>query len=367
MTPTGIVTLAFLALLVGCASVDEQKGLSPTEARALLVRLIPENVRDRASWADDIHEAFAALRIPVTAENACAVIAVTAQESSFQADPVVPGLAAIARKEIDRRRQSSGIPSLAVDAALALPSTNGRSYGERLDAVRTERQLSEIYEDFIGRVPFGRTLLADRNPVRTGGPMQVSIAFGEAFSSEHRYPYPGAGSVRNEVFTRRGGMYYGIAHLLAYPASYERPLYRFADFNAGQYASRNAAFQRAVARLSGAKLELDGDLLRYDGERPAREPGQTETALRSLASRLGIGAEAIRRDLEREKEEGFEKTRLYERVYALADATGGRAPRAVLPQIPLSSPKFTRNLTSEWFANRVETRYQGCLKRAPAG
>jgi hypothetical protein len=36
----------------------------------------------------------------------------------------------------------------------------------------------------------------------------------------------------------------------------------------------------------------------------------------------------------------------------------------VVPQIPLRSPKITRKLTTEWFANRVETRYQSCLARA---
>ena len=58
---------------------------------------------------------------------------------------------------------------------------------------------------------------------------------------------------------------------------------------------------------------------------------------------------------------------LYARVFALADKLIGKpAPRAVLPQIPLHSPKITRNLTTDWFANRVEGRYQTCLQRLPA-
>ena len=341
--------------------------ISATEGRALVARLLPDAVKDRAGWATDIYAAFAALDIPPTPENICAAVAVTGQESGFQVDPVVPGLASIARKEIDKRRESAGIPKLALDAALAIPSTNGKSYSERLDAVKTELQLSEIYEDFIGRAPFGKSLLADRNPVRTGGPMQVSIAFAETFAAAKPYPYPVSGTIRHEVFTRRGGVYFGIAHLLDYPAPYTRPLYRFADFNAGQYASRNAAFQSAVTQVSGIPLELDGDLLRYDRGQPAREPGSTELATRVLAHRINLSNEDIRRDLDLGKTQSFEQTRLYVRVFGLADKlTGTPAPRAVVPQIPLHSPKITRNLTSDWFANRVEGRYQTCLQRLPA-
>ena len=148
------LTIGLIALLAGCASMEEAsrtpgyRPLSAAEGRALVARLLPDGVKDRSGWATDIYAAFAVLDIPPTPENICAAVAVTAQESGFQVDPVVPGLAGIARREIDRRRESAGIPRFALDAALALPSTNGKSYGERLDTAKTEQQLSDVYEDF---------------------------------------------------------------------------------------------------------------------------------------------------------------------------------------------------------------------------
>jgi len=191
----------------------------------------------------------------------------------------------------------------------------------------------------------------------------VSIAFAETHAAAKGYPYPMAGPVRHEVFTRRGGMYFGIAHLLDYPTSYDKPLYRFADFNAGRYASRNAAFQNAVSLASGIPLALDGDLLRYDDD-ASKPPGATELAAYSLARRLDMSRDTIRRELEAGKTEKFERTRLYERVFALADKVDGApVPRAVVPRIALQSPKITRKLTTEWFANRVDERHGRCLSR----
>jgi Protein of unknown function (DUF1615) len=365
-----LLLIGFVAALAGCATTEDQsrapayRAMSATEGRALVGRLLPDRIADRTGWATDIYAAIAALEIPPSTENICAVVAVTEQESGFRVDPPVPGLSGIAWKEIDRRRERAGIPKLAVDAALALPSANGKSYSERLDAVKTELQLSEIYDEFIGIVPLARTFLADSNPVRTGGPMQVSIAFAETLAASKAYPYPVTGTIRREVFTRRGGLYFGIAHLLDYPAPYDRPLYRFADFNAGRYASRNAAFQSAVTQVSGIPLALDGDLLRYDRGQPASEAGDTETAVRLLARRIDMSNAEIRRDLELGQTQSFERSTLYARVFALAGRmTGKPVPRAVLPRILLQSPKITRELTSEWFAHRVDRRYQTCLAR----
>ena len=356
-----------MALLAGCAQtgrVAEPAGMGPTEARQAIVRLLPPQTADRAGWAADIHAALATLELPSTPENLCAVLAVTEQESGFRADPAVPGLAAIAWKEIDRRADAAGVPTFAVRAALALSSPDGRSYAERIDAVKTERQLSEIFEDFIAMVPLGRTFLASRNPVRTGGPMQVSIAFAEAQVQARPYPWPLHESVRREVFTRRGGLYFGTAHLLAYDAPYDRPLYRFADFNAGRYASRNAAFQNALNVASGLSVALDGDLLPRASDAPR---GETERAAGTLAGRLGLSVAAIRRDLETADGAGFETTPLYERVFTYAEKLDRRAlPRAVVPRIDLQSPKFTRKLTTAWFAERVDDRHRRCLARITA-
>lgn len=354
-----------LAALAGCAidgRLGEPAPPPPEVIRAQIAdRLLPESLRDRKGWAADVHAAFVALEIAPTLPNLCAALAVVEQESSYRADPAVPGLARIAREEIERRAARVGVPEFAVRAALGLGSPDGRTYAARIDAVRTERELSEIYEDFVGMVPMGRRLFAGFNPVRTGGPMQVRVDFAERHA--RGYTYTPDGSIRREVFDRRGGLYFGIKHLLGYPADYAQPLYRFADFNAGWYASRDAAFQQAAAIASGIRLARDGDLLAPGA--PMERPGATEAALRSIAPALGMDAAGIRRDLGRERHEDFVETVLYRRVMAIADGKGaGRpVPRARLPQIELQSPKIRRRLTTAWFAERVERRWRACMAR----
>jgi len=356
-----ILCLATLLVLAGCSTTrnPQQPERSETEVKAQIVRLLPATVPDRNGWAQDIYTAFDTQKIYPSTENICAVLAVTEQESTYQVDPPVPNMGKIAQDEIQRRAAKVHVPAFVVRSALQLRSPTGKTYADRLSAARTERDLSGIFDDFISMVPLGNTLFGGFNPVHTAGPMQVSIDFAQ--KQARGYPYTVDGSIRREVFTRRGGMYFGIAHLLGYPVSYKQPLYRFADFNAGWYASRNAAFQNAVSRASGIPLALDGDLVRYD----SIMPGSTELAVRTLGKQLGMRNPTIRDQLEKGKSLEFEETTLYERVFELAEQAEGRSlPRAVLPGIVLQSPKITRKLTTAWFAKRVDERYQRCMARA---
>jgi hypothetical protein len=344
-----------LALLTGCASAP--RPADPGLGERIAARM-PASVPDRSGWATDIATALDALRLPGNDENICAVLAVIEQEGGYVVDPAVPGLATIARRELEARAAARGIPKAAVAAALGVKARDGRRYGDWLADVRTENELSLLFEDLVERVPFGEHWLADWNPVATGGPMQVSIAFAEREAG--RYPYPVATTIRREVFTRRGGLYFGIAHLLDYPTPYTRKLHRFADYNAGRYASRNAAFQNAVAVASGRRLALDGDVLAYGA--PFDRPGETEAALRTLADDIGIDARRIRASLERADRLEFGDSPLWQRVFALAEAYAGKPlPRAMLPGIRLESPKITRELTTAWFAERVAARYRRCM------
>jgi len=359
-----VAMLAALLVLGGCTSRGDvmPAGRTPGEVRAQLVGLLPATTVDREGWAADIQAAFQLLDIPPSTENLCAVLAVTEQDSTFNADPPVAGLSRIARAEIDRRASERRIPAFLVRAALGLGSADGRSFSARIDAVRTERELSLVFEEFVARVPLGGRLFGDANPVRTGGPMQVSIAFAERHVRSQPYPYAPAGPVRHEVFTRRGGLYFGIAHLLGYETRYTRLLFRFADFNAGLHASRNAAFQAAVTEASGIPLVRDGDLLLHGAR---GQVGATESAVRSLSGPLGMDSGAIRRALARGSEPGFADEPLYGAVFAMAERNAGHAlPRERVPTITLDSPKITRTLTTDWFANRVQTRYQRCVNRA---
>jgi hypothetical protein len=86
-----------------------------------------------------------------------------------------------------------------------------------------------------------------------------------------------------------------------------------------------------------------------------------------MARRLDMGSGAIREALEQGDGLAFERSELYRRVFDLADRIERQpVPRAVLPRIVLKSPKITRKLTTEWFANRVDERQRKCLARAAA-
>lgn len=334
----------------------EQQQNKPMDVASVVRRTIPASVKDREGWAQDLATTFSSQKLSPTLENICSVLAVAQQESNYQSDPVVPGLNKIAWKEIDKRAERMHIPTMLVHTALKIPSPNGKSYSERLDKVRTEKELSAIFDDFIGMVPMGQKLFGSLNPVRTGGPMQISVAFAEQHTDG--YPWKMEGTVRQEVFSRRGGLWFGTYHLLNYPANYTAPIYRFADFNAGLYASRNAAFQNAISKATGVKLALDGDLILYGSS----DAGTTELAARKLGASLGMSDRDIRRQLERGDSDRLEETKLYREVYRLAEKKSGKTlPREVLPGIKLESPKITRNLTTAWFAKRVDDRRAACM------
>src|SRR3546814_6095176 len=126
----GVLRAACALLLAGCATRQPMEPRrTPDEVRAEVVQRMPAGTVDREGWARDIQVAFFAQGIAPSPENLCAVLAVTEQGSTFTAEPRVPGLARIAREEIDRRAGAMHVPKFRSEEHTSeLQSLMRRSY-----------------------------------------------------------------------------------------------------------------------------------------------------------------------------------------------------------------------------------------------
>lgn len=356
-------------LAVSCTRRTPPPRLSVDEVTALF----PDKVDDRDGWARDLLAALDENQLPVDVEHACSVIAVAEQESGIVANPVVSNLPAIARKALDEKADKLGpLGPPALERLLDVkPPGAKKTFRQRIATLKTEADLDLLFRDLLDehqrRSPFlygaadlGARLfdsgsLEAHNPVTTAGSMQVSVRFSEARArSLRRDP----ASVRDALYTRAGGLLYGTARLWSYEAGYEQMVFRFADYNAGEFSSRNAAFQEQVSQLTKTPLALDGDLLAYSADGDLKS---TTTHTMEALTRLG----GTVRDARREKSREFERTKTWLDVRAQWEAKFHRAaPYARLPDVELRSSKLSKTRSTAWFATSVQRRYDACLTRA---
>src|SRR6187549_286341 len=120
--------LAACLAIAGLSACESQR--TPEQVHAELLRKLPATLHDRQDWARDIQAAFTAQELEPSTANLCAVLAVVEQESTYRADPPVPGLGGIAIGEIKRRAAAKHVPEFAIDAALRLRAPDGRTYAE---------------------------------------------------------------------------------------------------------------------------------------------------------------------------------------------------------------------------------------------
>ena len=378
-----MVTVVAVAAGLGLGSpavarAGEPGDMTKAEAAALGARAVPRG-RDGKGWGAEVFAALERNGIRPTRSNICSVMTIIEQESTYTANPEVKGLGKIAEREVKARVARLPLPAaavLGVNWFLASKPSPEKSYLKLIRAARTERDLDLVFRNmafFLFR-EFATTRLLNSppvarrvdaiNPVSTLGSMQVAIAYVIAEAERQKGKRLGLAEIwklRDELYTRDGGVTYGARMLLGYRAGYDSRLYVFADFNAGRYASRNAAFQHMVAELSGEPLALDGDLLIYESGAAQPQPSATEKALRKLS--LGLKDAAIREDLLQEKEYAFRSTTTYSSVAAAFEKkTGQKPPHAMLPQIRLKSPKIKSRMTTEIFARAVMARYDRCMK-----
>ena len=358
--------------------------ITPTQTAALIVAA-EANVRDPRGWGNDLLEALKLHDLPQSKENVCAIIAITDQESGFITNPSVPNLGKLAEKAVIEKLNK--VPMLGSQAGVFLnhfPSKDD-SFMQRIRNAKTERDLDLAYRDLIDGITqyarqykldilldngFARDFIESYNEINTIGSMQVAVSFATQYETEKlrkkALSLQEVYQIRDKLYTRKGGLYYGTLLLLGYESGYDKKIYRFADFNAGRYSSRNAAFQATMNTLLDKPIATDGDLLIYkaNGNIAAVVSG-TEQAVRSIAQKYAIKRltdTQIHRDLMQEKTLAFNQTMTYKAVLATyTQATGKKPVLSQIPQIELQSEKTSRILTTEKFATTVNGRYQKCI------
>lgn len=386
----GVLAVGLLLALTDCSSrglrgSEPVAPLPPRLSAAQVARLIPPHVVDREGWAHDVLVALEAQRVHPSVEPVCQVLAVIEQESGFQANPAVKDLPRIVRKRLDGYAEKLGAVGRTALQALLKHRAPGQSlsFEARLKAVRTERDLDRLFRELLKayeeQYPAAYTAadlaselissqgLEELNPITTAGSMQVSVRYAMQQQSDDDRPEP---EVREELYTRAGGVRYGTSRLLGYEAGYNKPIYRFADYNAGFYASRNAAFQLQVSQLTGLPLVLDGDLLLYDKEeQPRDEDSRTLAALLAFRKRHApdLSDRQLRRDVRKEKRADFEQTETWRTVRHVYQRVKGAPPEYErLPEVAIRSPKLSQDRTTAWFARSVNQRFERCMGRHTA-
>ncbi|ENW97416.1 MULTISPECIES: DUF1615 family protein [Acinetobacter] len=381
--------LAISISLVACGDNAWWSNNKEPEMKAeQITKVLPPRVNDRQSWSQDIFDIMQQLSIPKTKQNVCSIVAVVDQESNFVADPAVPGLGEKAVQEINTRLKEKfeaklgetigGTVAGYFEDVLKNQPSPENNYMSQMRKVRTERELDLLYREIFDYMSkhyhvsaltgaaklVGQDIGEKMNPITTLGSMQVHINY----AKEHKRQSGNIAELRNDLYTQYGGLYYGIHRLMEYSADYDKAIYRFADYNSGMYSSRNAAFQKMLEVIQSKDLDLDGDLLLYnkDGNvQSALSQSEKEVISAFTNNKILVTPRQIRADLKKEKEKKFEDTQTYLAVQKLYQSKTNKEPiYAIMPEVVISGPKLSRDYNTNWFASRVNGRYETCMQRA---
>ncbi|MGE8644112.1 DUF1615 family protein [Acinetobacter vivianii] len=385
-------TFSLLAISISLTACGDNAWWSnskePEMKAEQIKKVLPPRVNDRESWSQDIFDIMQQLSIPKSKQNVCSIVAVVDQESNFVADPAVPGLGEKAVQEINTRLKEKfeaklgetigGTVAGYFEDVLKNQPSSENNYMSQMRKVKTERELDLLYREIFDYMSkhyhvsaltgaaklIGQDIGEKMNPITTLGSMQVHINY----AKEHKRQSGNIAELRDDLYTQYGGLYYGIHRLMEYSTDYDKAIYRFADYNSGMYSSRNAAFQKMLEVIQDKDLDLDGDLLLYnkDGNpQSALSQSEKEIIAAFTSNRILVTPRQIRADLKKEKERKFEDTQTYLAVQKLYQTKTNKEPiYAIMPEVIISGPKLSRDYNTNWFASRVNGRYETCMQRA---
>ncbi len=182
-----LCALFFTFVLSGC-SRNENSGLAEEQIEKLILVADP-GLDSPDIWAKAIKESLQEIGVPVSKENACAVIAVIAQESGFKTVPKTPGMKKILHNRL-KNAESNPIVRFIIESRLDQQAANGKTFRENIDSIESERDVELWYNEFIAAdvtKPMLQVLNKDVDDlITTIGSMQISVRFAEHYSKNRK-------------------------------------------------------------------------------------------------------------------------------------------------------------------------------------
>lgn len=374
--------------------------LTVGRARHLERTLFAANQRsDRRRWLLAINGALHRLDADCRDTDWLVLIATVIQtESGVRVDPPLANrdLEALFDRRIDRLSEENalarGVMSVSdFDEAMREKLRSDTYRGH----IRTEGDLARYMESdlrpWVREQMFDRYLVPEAvarqielywlpDPVTTIGPMQVNVAKAYRNAVDRGEAIASPAAMRDRLLdpdtALERGVLEGTALLWQSYRYYRQHLpgpeaayYAAVDYNAGEFSSRNAAFQQMVSALTGEPLDLDGDLLIYGEDGPRVISSATERAVRQALPELT--RERIRQDLLLEKTARFEKTAVENLVCRHYSArSGSDCPVARIPAGATNEQaelKLGRTYSPANYARAVQRRFRQNRNRYLAG
>ncbi len=270
-------------------------------------------VHSRDSWIKAIIGAVERNNLPICKEILGLVASIISIESGFRRDPLAVDpsrgetmAALVARSEKDLHQKLGAL--LCVPPVPHYYKLYREKYYQRLVSCRTEGDVEVLAKSAVEDLKRDAAVLPDllkrilyneldkvANVVRTKGSMQLNLLRAQQVMKERGEQFTDT-ELRDYMYTLEGGVDVGVAALkpmfVQYAARYGEPgslswLFLVGmDYHYGPFSSRNMMEQIRIRDLSGRKMEIDGDLLRYDehGKPETQASDSLKAALAALPS-----------------------------------------------------------------------------------
>lgn len=329
-------------------------------------------LQTRDSWIRTIIAAVERNNLPICKEILGLVAGIISIESGFRRDPPAVDssrgetmAALVDRSEKDLRQKLGAL--LCVPPVPHYYKMYREKYYRKLVACRTEGDVEVLARSAAEDLKRDAAALPDllqrilcneldkvANVVRTKGSMQLSFLRARQVMKERGRRFTDA-ELCDYMYTLQGGVDVGVAALkpmfVQYAAGYgERGSLSWLflvgmDYHYGPFSSRNMMEQIRIRDLSGRKIEIDGDLLRYD-EKGNPETKASETLKAALGAFPSVEQTAIFNDFLLEKHPHYIYTKTHRAIASEHLRRFGETPFAAIGNLKMGEEAVIKHGTA---------------------